>query len=152
DAILHHEIAIIIHGALLFLVSLGSANQVAAETFLLLYVMRVSAKLLVFFGAPNIPAHFLPDRIAYFATYFRRSASPAAAIVALGFTTLLFLLIGNAALAAPEGSFSQIAHTLLASLAGLAVIEHFALVVRVPDQSLWAWAVRTAPDGPKPKP
>jgi putative photosynthetic complex assembly protein 2 len=151
EAVLHHEIALLVHGALLFLVSLGSANMVAAQTFLVLWIMRVSAKLLVFFGAPNIPTHFLPNHLLYLGSYFRRAANPAAALLALGATSTVAAGLVSLAFAAPSGGFAEAAFVLLSTLATLAVFEHLALVIRVPDQPLWAWAVRPACENPDTK-
>jgi putative photosynthetic complex assembly protein 2 len=142
EAILHHEVGIALHAVLLGLISIGAENMVATFTFMLLWAMRLSAKLLVFFGAPNIPEHFLPQRIRYLGSYFKKTNNPAAALCALSFTLAIALGIIAVAQAAPAGGFEQTACILLATLAGLAVFEHLALVIRLPDQSLWSWALR----------
>jgi putative photosynthetic complex assembly protein 2 len=118
--------------------------MVAAQTFAVLWLMRLSAKLLVFFGAPNIPMHFLPGHLAYLGSYFRRISNPAAALVAVLCTSAIAFLLVLMALEAPGGGFTQTGLILLATLAVLAVFEHLALVVRLPDDTLWSWALRPA--------
>ena len=61
--VLHHELAIAAHGALIILLSAGYTNTTAAMTFVLLWGMRLSAKLLIFLGAKNASDAFLPEPI-----------------------------------------------------------------------------------------
>ena len=74
DAILYHELAIVVTGALVFAITAGSGNQVGALTFLILWAMRLSAKLNIFFGVRNLTEEFLPEQISYLKTYFKKEA------------------------------------------------------------------------------
>lgn len=142
ETILHHEVSIAVHAVVLALISIGADNIVAALTFFVLWAMRISAKLLVFFGAPNIPEHFLPNQLRYLGSYFRRTQSRRAALASLGITTAMAVSMGFMVADAVPGAFPHTVLLLLTSLVVLAVIEHLALVVRIPDQALWSWAIR----------
>lgn len=144
EAVLHHEAGILLHAVVLTLCCLGAENWVAAYTFYVLWGMRISAKLLVFFGAPNVADHFLPSHIAYLGTYFRKSANGPAAVIALTATSAAVVTLAALAGDASPGAFSHAVLLLLTTLGGLAVIEHIALVVRLPDEALWGWVTKPA--------
>ena len=77
DTILHHEFAIVVLGAAVLAIAWGGANEVGAWTFLVLWAMRVSAKLNLFLGVRNLGEDFLPEHLRYLASYFgRRSINP----------------------------------------------------------------------------
>ncbi|MEM6411937.1 MAG: putative photosynthetic complex assembly protein PuhE [Pseudomonadota bacterium] len=141
EAVIHHEIAIAVHGGLILMLSWGAPNAIAAVTFLLLWAMRLSSKFIVFLGAPNISDHMLPPHLRYLSTYFNKTQATALFPVLIVLVTGVALAFGYLGLTAPIGSFTAIGYLLLATLASLAVIEHLALVLPVPDAVLWAWAI-----------
>ena len=51
---------------------LGGANQVATWTFMVLWVMRLSAKLNVYLGVPNLTEEFLPAHLLYLKSFLAR--------------------------------------------------------------------------------
>lgn len=141
-AVLHHEFGIAVHALIIIVLSWGAANQYAAMTFILLWAMRLSAKLVIFSGAPNMVDQFLPERIAYLRTYFSKAAPAGIFTVAIvGVTTVAATLIWIA-LGYTPGSFQFAGYVLLAALTTLAVLEHWALVLPIPDPSLWEWAIK----------
>lgn len=142
ETIAHHEIAIAVHAAIIFAMSWGAINQVAMWTFFLLWGMRISAKLIVFFGAPNISDTFLPEHLSYLKSYFKKSAAGVAFLIAITIVTSATAAIAYQASIAPFGSFQSIGLVLVAGLGVLAVFEHWALVLPVPDAALWNWAIR----------
>lgn len=151
ETVIHHELAIAIHGCLILILSWGAPNAVAAWTFFLLWGMRISAKLIVFFGAPNVSESFLPAHLDYLKSYFqKRRVSPFFSLaVTLAVSTTA--LIAFRAASAPVGSFEAIGLTLVAALGVLAVIEHWALVAPLPDSALWSWALPSSSTKPDPQ-
>ncbi len=142
ETVIHHEAAIAFHALIILALSWGAGNHIAAWTFLLLWGMRLSAKFVVFFGAPNVADHFLPVHLSYLKSYFNKGRSAPFLPAALTATVTVAAVLGYLALNAPPGSHPAIGYTLLAVLAALAVLEHLALGVPLPDGALWAWAVR----------
>ena len=134
----HHELTLTLGLALLAAISTGAGTKVAVWTYLVLYVARVSAKLNLFWGVPRINMEFVPARLAHLKSYFRRSpvtlAFPAA-ITFLSFATGCFI----ERLIATDNPVDQAAFTLLAALSALALIEHWLMVVPLPDAKLWRW-------------
>jgi len=142
--VIHHELVIAIHAGLLLMMSWGAANQAAAWTFFLLWGMRISAKLIVFFGAPNITDTFMPPHLAYLKSYFqKRSVTTFFPIAITLVTSVTAAIIFQAAMATP-GSFFATTFIMLSTLATLAVLEHWALVLPLPwvqtDAAHFKWA------------
>ena len=142
QTVIHHEILIALHAGLIIWLSFNGTNQVAAATFVLLWGMRISAKMLIFFGAPNASHHFLPMHLKYLSTYFntRQRTRLFPLFLVLTSAVACFLLFNG--LFQQAASLEAVSNMLLGTLALLAVFEHIALILPIPDQRLWAWAVR----------
>lgn len=141
-AVLHHELAIIAHAAIIVWLSWGASNQFALWTFLILWGMRISAKLVVFTGAPNLVDQFMPRHLEYMKTYFSRRAPGSLFAAALIAITTVSALLALTALSHAPGSHASAGFLLLTAIAILAVIEHWVLVLPVRDPSLWGWAMK----------
>lgn len=141
-AVLWHELAIAVSGVAIVALTWDGANQVGTWTFVILWVMRVSAKLNVYLGVPNLSEQFLPDHLDYLKTFLGRRPMnllfPASVTLA---TIALALLVGAAGEAATP--FEATGYALLAAMLGLAILEHWFLVLPLPDAALWSWALRS---------
>ncbi|MDN2566054.1 putative photosynthetic complex assembly protein PuhE [Aquibium sp. A9E412] len=138
-----HELAILASAGLVALLVWGAPNQAGLWTFLVLWGMRVSAKLTIFLGAPFSVSGLIPPHLDYLTSYFRtdRTSRAFAAIIALAavpFGYFCYLA------ATAEALHLAVAATLIAALAGLAIAEHFFLVLPVPDALSWAWMAPAA--------
>lgn len=145
-AILWHELAIIAMGVLIAVLCWGRPNPVAAWTFTLLWVMRLSAKLNLFLGVRNRGLEFLPPHLGYIGSYFReRSWNHLLPWSLLAGGALAFALFS----AAPDAAAGlRTGLLLVASLLVLALLEHLMMVAPLSPTLLWRWAMRTAPDSP----
>lgn len=140
EAICDHEIAILITGLGLWLLLADSPNLFGLAAFGLLWGMRISAKLLIFFGAPNAVSELMPSRIAHLKSYFKTDRlTPLFYLLMAGAVGLFILLV----IAANEATqdHSVVGHSLLATFMALAILEHLVLVLPVSDTALWRWAV-----------
>ncbi|MEO0388831.1 MAG: putative photosynthetic complex assembly protein PuhE [Pseudomonadota bacterium] len=138
-AIAHSEMALVMTAAVLAIASVGASNRVAILTFLVLFFARISAKLNVYFGVPNINDEFLPGPVRHLTSHFRRAPMNAFfpwSVTALTFATACW---AERAWAAPEGSGAEVGYVLLATLTALAVFEHWMMVLSLPDAALWRW-------------
>jgi putative photosynthetic complex assembly protein 2 len=70
-------------------------------------------------------------------------------VLAGGFVVFRLAL---AACSADASAFVVVGDTLLATILGLAVLEHVFLAVPVPDAVLWRWATQTKRGLPEPAP
>jgi putative photosynthetic complex assembly protein 2 len=145
--ILWHELAIAAGFLLVLAVSWGGENAVGRNVYLVLWAMRLSAKLNIFLGVPNPPLAFLPERLRYLASGFRTRAMNALFPISITASTAVCALLGAWTYhATSEGA--AIGHALLATLMALAVLEHWFLVLPLPSERLWAWGFQPSHQGP----
>ena len=74
QAILHHELSLLVAGAVLVAIGWNAPNPVGMWTYLVLWGMRQSAKLNLFLGVRNLGVEFLPQHLRYLQSFFRRRA------------------------------------------------------------------------------
>ena len=145
QAILWHELLILLAAGVVVAIGWGATNAVGTWTFLLLWAMRQSAKLNLFLGVPNLGEEFLPEHLRYLRSFFRRRPMNLLFPLSVTAGSLLAYALVDAARSAAAGSFEAIGATLLASLTILAVLEHWFLVLPLPVAALWRWGMRSHP-------
>lgn len=143
EAILHHEIAIILTAGILVAVTWGAPNQVGTWTFLILWVMRLSAKLNIFLGASNVPEEFLAPHMAYLGSFFRKRRMNLLFPVSITASTAVAVLLGLHAFAASATPFETAAYMLLFTFMALAILEHWFLMLPVPVAAIWQWGFQS---------
>jgi putative photosynthetic complex assembly protein 2 len=148
QVLLYHELAII--GAAIAIVALtwGEPNQTGTLTFLILMGMRISAKLNIFLGVPNLTDEFMPAHLAYLKTYFRKKSFNALFPVSVAVSIIVAVVLGQSALNAQPDSSQAVGASLLLTLVVLALLEHLFMILPLRDAALWRWAVPA--QGPKP--
>lgn len=138
-----HEIALVVALFALIGLSEGAGNTFALWTFVVLFFARVSAKLNLFLGVPRIHTEFLPRPLAHLASHFRRTGmNPLfpVSVTALSFASACWLeRLWSAT--TPGG---QVGFTLLSALTLLALLEHWFMVLPLPDEKLWRWMMPAA--------
>lgn len=141
QTLIHHELAILATGALIIALSWGAENQVAAWTYVALWTMRISAKLNIFFGVPNLTEEFLPENLQFLKSYFKNKPMnllfPFSVTIGTAVTVQLFALAAHA----QTSSFEAAAYLLVGALMALAVLEHWFMVLPIQDAALWRWAL-----------
>lgn len=125
ETVIHHELALVGTVLALYAISWSQPNQIAAHTFALLFVLRLTAKLNIFLGVPNIDADLMPAHLDYLKSYFRDAPMN---------WLFPFTLAGSVALA---GWLHYNAHPLLFVLAVIGVIENVALMLPLRGSRLW---------------
>jgi len=138
---LWHELLLLVVAVLLVAVTWGAANQLGTWTFAILWWMRWSAKLNLFFGVPNLNEEWLPDHVRFVTTYLHKRPMNLLFPVSVSVATVVMSLLVEAALDLPFTSFGGIALMLSAALLALAVLEHWFLVLPLEDGALWSWAL-----------
>ena len=140
---LYHELAIIATVAFLAWLTWQQPNQLALWTFVLLWIMQISAKLNVFFGVRNLNEEFIPQRLSYLTTYFRQKRMNLLFPFSVTAGTVATLLLIQQAMVADSGSFLATGYVLLATLMALAVIEHWFMILPIPAEALWRWSIKS---------
>lgn len=144
STLMHHEIALALTVVAIFSLTWGQPNQVGPMTFLLLWVMRLSAKFNLFLGAPYRAEELMPTHLEHLKSYFRHRRMNALFPVSILGGALLCAMIGAQAFAPDVSAFEQTGLLLMLSLAALGVIEHIFLFVPPPNAALWGWAAPEA--------
>ena len=139
---LYHELAIVATAALLAALTWQSVNRTALMTFLVLWLMRWSAKLNIFLGVRNLHQEYWPAHLVYLKSYVRERPMnglfPWSVAGALAGIALFAGLAG----AAGQDAAARAAALLPATLLVLALLEHGLLMLRVDDDRLWLPALR----------
>ena len=142
---IYHELALVATGVAIALVSWGQENIVGLCTFALLFVMRLSAKLNIFFGVPNMSDEMLPHAVEHLKSYFgpRRTNPFFPLSVTAGTLAAAWLVL---VATAPETSPGHSAGaSLMAALVMLGTLEHWLLILPLKDAALWRWAHKPTP-------
>lgn len=139
----YHELAIVATAALIAAITWQAPNRVALWTYVILWLMRWSAKLNIFFGVRNFHAEFWPEHLRYLESFVRERRMNALFPLSVALAALGLGLLGIAAFEAEAASARRTGALLLATLLALATLEHLLLVMRVPDQMLWSPGLRS---------
>lgn len=147
-AIRSHELAILATAIAMLALIADASNRTGLWTFLLLWLMRISAKLNLFMGAPNAINPLIPERLRYLTSYFRTDkVSPLFAFTIAVSVSVLAMLVSVAASA--DEPWRIVGTVLVATFLALAILEHLFLVFPVRDALLWSWAAPDAFSNPK---
>ncbi|SFK66526.1 putative photosynthetic complex assembly protein PuhE [Methylocapsa palsarum] len=150
QTLLYHELVIASIAALIIAITANGANQFGTWTFIILWFMRLSAKLNVFFGVPNLTEELLPDHMKYLESYFRRR--PMNLFFPVSISVSMVIVVGIVRSAAASASLFQASgHAFLATLMFLAILEHWFLVLPLSSIRLWSWSLRTDRSGRRVK-
>lgn len=142
EAILHHELALVVLALLVFAASWNQPNQTGWWTYLVLWSMRLSAKMNLFLGVRNLSENFLPAHLAYLQSYFSRRAFNWLMPVSLIGATAVAVPLWTAVAVQSADGFAATSLCLIAGLLTLAVIEHLFMVAPIPTSWLWKWGMR----------
>lgn len=140
SAILYHEVALLVSGAAVVAVTWNAPNRFGTLTFLVLWAMRVSAKLNLFLGVPVLNDDVMPARIAHLRSYFTRGPVngffPIAVLLSVGLACAFGILAQD-----PDASpATEAGYVLVTTLTGLAILEHLFMLVPLPIDRLWRWS------------
>ena len=139
ETLLYHELAILASLAAIVLLTRDGDNFFGLMTFVVLWVMRLSAKLNLYLGVPNLGEAFLPRHLAYLESYFCRRPMNYLFPVSVTVATAATFHFGATALSAGATAFESAGHALIAALLGLAVLEHWFMVLPFQATNLWRW-------------
>lgn len=135
-----HETALILTLIGLGIASIQAVNPFAFGTFALLFVARVFAKLNLFFGVPRVNVQFLPKPLAHLASHFRIARITAFFPLSVSALTVASALLLERAINVNDPSMT-VGYALLTCLCLLALLEHWFMVLPLPDEKLWRWMI-----------
>lgn len=139
-----HELLLMGTMGAMAVVTEGHANIFGLWTFVILFFARISAKLNLFFGVPRIHTEFLPQTLSHLPSHFRRAPMNAAFPIWISALTFAVACFIERAWNAPTPGH-LVGFTLLSALSLLALLEHWFMVLPLPDQKLWRWMIPAPP-------
>jgi hypothetical protein len=122
--------------------------RMALQTLLYheLTIAAAAVAITIFLGVPKLTDEFLPKRLAYLKSYFRKREVNLLFPVTVGAATLMAAVLAESALG--TNGAEAISFALLFSLLALAILEHLFMILPLPDATLWRWALRSASTSP----
>ncbi|PZX16550.1 putative photosynthetic complex assembly protein 2 [Palleronia aestuarii] len=135
-AVAWHELLLAAGLLALLALTWGAENDLALRTYAVLFAARISAKLNIFLGVPRINTEFLPRPLAHLPSYFRMGPpSWLFPLSILVLTLAVFCWIERLAVT------GELGFALLLTLTALALLEHWLMVLPLPDAKLWRWMI-----------
>ncbi|TCO73567.1 putative photosynthetic complex assembly protein PuhE [Rhodovulum euryhalinum] len=144
--IAYHETLLVVILFVMLVTTQGAPNTVGLWTFIVLFFARISAKLNLFLGVPKINVEFLPTPLAHLPSHFRISKLNWLFPFSVSFLTFAVYcwLERLYSVAIPH---EVIGFALLSSITALALLEHWLMVLPLPDERLWRWMLPARKDG-----
>ncbi len=138
STIAYHEIVLTLLFAFVVLASLSAENMVGVYAYLILYFARISAKLNLFLGVARVNTEFLPRHLDHLGSHFKIARMNW--FFPISVTLLTFALAcWIERLVAAGTPADQAGFALLTGLTALALLEHWLLILPLPDAKLWRW-------------
>lgn len=143
EANLWHELAILAVASAIIAVSWNGTNQIGMWTFLVLWWMHLSARLNVFLGVRNVSEEFVPAHMDVLKGFLTRKPMnllfPISVTVLTGAAVVIFTALYSAGT-----EFEATSLALLGALLVLGLLEHWLLMLPLPAEKLWRWALSSA--------
>lgn len=140
---IYHDLAIAVTAAAIVAGSWGEPNQVGTWTFLVLWGMRLSAKLNVHLGVRNLSEDWLPEHLGHLKSFLTRKPMNLLFPVSVTAATWLLAVLVERAGDADATAFEATGAVFLATLVALGLLEHWFLVLPLPFAALWNWGLRS---------
>ncbi len=141
----YHEVLLAAVLAAMIYAAWGAENTVGMWTFAILFAARISAKLNLYLGVRKINLEFIPEPLTHLPSHFRVARMNA--LFPISITGLSFALAcWMERLWMADTAGDTVGFALLAALTALALLEHWFMVLPLPDEKLWRWML------PDPRP
>ncbi|MDX2223421.1 MAG: putative photosynthetic complex assembly protein PuhE [Rhodospirillaceae bacterium] len=151
EALLYHELLIVAGALAAIALTWDAPNQTGTLAFLVLTAMRISAKLNIFLGVPNLTDEFMPAHLHYLKSYFRKRPFNALFPVSVIASGAVAVALAQRAIAAEAAGADAAGTVLVCALLALAILEHFFMMMPLRDAALWRWAMPVAASKPTDK-
>ena len=130
-----HEVSVLFVGGVVMTLLIQAQNSAGLYSFLVLWLMRWSAKLNLFLGVPNFNTDWFPKRLAYAHSYIRRAPVTLFFPVSVALASLVAMQLIITALETPAQQ--ALMHILPGVLLLLAILEHIFMALPIADSELW---------------
>ncbi len=135
---LYHELAVIAGGLSLIVLTWEQPNRVALWVYLVLWAMRWSAKLNMFFGVRNFNEDWFPEHLKFLVSYLNRRRFNWLFPWSVTISSVVAGLVLAQGIGAQD-AFVRSAQALVFAMLLLAIIEHWMLMLPLRSAVLWNW-------------
>jgi putative photosynthetic complex assembly protein 2 len=136
NSLSHHEYALAWTVLILGVSSIGAANHAAFLAFAVLWGMRISAKLNLFFGVPIPNAHLFPPRLRHLTALVPPRAPGLFYVLSVAAVAGVTWVLFQTGAASPTLGLKT-GYFLAGTLSALALLEHLAMVLPLRIEGLW---------------
>ena len=143
QAIIYHEASLLFSLLVVLAITRTGSNRVGVLTFLVLWVMRLSAKLNLFLGVRNRSEDFLPHHLHYLQTFFKRKNINPLFPFSVVLPSIVAVLGWVEVFAHQPMSAESLGLNFVCALLSLAVLEHLFMVLPLNPALFWGWATRS---------
>ena len=140
---LWHELAIIAAGIAVVALTWHQPNQVGTWTFMVLWWMHQSAKLNVFLGVRNLNEEFLPEHLQFLRSFLTKKSMNLLFPISITVSMVIMVRLVQAATATHASTFDAVGYSFLSAMMGLAILEHWLLMLPLPAAALWGWSLKS---------
>jgi putative photosynthetic complex assembly protein 2 len=137
---LYHELLTLGFAVLMLLLTWDHENRIGLWTYVLMWLMTLSAKLNVFFGVRNLNEEFLPDHLAFLRSFFRKKPINVFFPFSVTFGTMFWVIMIQQAIDPAATTFVTVGMMLVGAQMAVAILEHWLLVLPLPA-NLWQWSL-----------
>ena len=134
----YHEISLLLALGIVIFLGYAEGNHFGIWTFTILYFARIFAKLNLFLGVPHINAEFIPQALSHLKSYFKISKLNWFFSISVTLLTLITVYWVER-LFSVQNSYETIGFSLLFAISLMALLEHWFMVLPIPDARLWRW-------------
>jgi putative photosynthetic complex assembly protein 2 len=145
QSIIYHELALFATLAALFALTWHSPNQSALWTFVVLWIMRLSAKLNLFLGVRNRSEDLLPDHLRHLETFFSKKPVNPLFPVSIALSLGAAVIGWSEVIARGASTVDSMRLNFICTMLSLAILEHLLMVVPWNPSRVWSWATRARP-------
>jgi putative photosynthetic complex assembly protein 2 len=139
---LYHELAVIAAAVVVLALTWGGANQIGTWTFMVMWWMHQSAKLNVFFGVRNLNEEFLPEHLQFLRSFLTKKPMNLFFPLSVTVSTIITVVLFQRSFAPGASPFEAAGYMLLGALMVLAILEHWLLVLPMPNK-IWDWGLKS---------
>ena len=136
---IYHELLVVTVVGWVCVLGAGLPNPTIQNTLAVLWLMRWSTKLNLFFGVRHFNSEWLPAHMRYITSFLGPDKNNWFTVVSTllaAYCTYLLFFFGQAVTEPAMG----LSLFLIAWLAALAVLEHCFLMIPMGETALWRWA------------
>ena len=139
---MYHEITAALLGVVICFSTMNGQNHVGSWTYTIIWLMHTSAKLNAVLGARNLNEHFFPDQLRYLSSFLKKRPMNLLFPVSITVSTIAIAVLVNKAMMVENDSFELLAFTFYIVILAAGVLEHWFMMLPLPSEALWNWAVK----------